>query len=81
MAILMKLKSAKENVTRYGWHYFVYKFSLISWIYSNKKRKYCEKIVEDELAKYQTAVKDIVSKFLVKRDARSKKVSFFNIYL
>ena len=41
---------------------------------SNKKRKYCEKMVEDELLKYQAAVKDIVSKFNAKRDSRSKKV-------
>lgn len=56
MTILLKLKTAKENVS------------------TNKKRKHCERLVEDQLAKHHSAVREFVHKHTGRRVAILKKL-------
>jgi len=41
---------------------------------NSKKRKHCERVVEDQLVKYQCTVRDVLSKFSSKRGAAFKRL-------
>lgn len=41
---------------------------------SSKKRKHCERVVEEQLGKYQATVRDVLAKFTDKRAAAHKRL-------